>query len=173
MGEPPYHLRKTCKCASTWISTMKTHSCLPWNSRFWWTKPETFQPFGLEKEKENERWICVLSVKWNAFSISYILSMKFQWISFSFTFNLQSKSQKGKHYAHQLFTCHFMSSVMSFNQSITHINQSKVTSLKVTFDLTLDVTIDLTLDVTCVAALEFEIRMRSQSHSGSGSLILN
>ena len=29
MGEPPYHLRKTRKCASTWISTMKTHSWLP------------------------------------------------------------------------------------------------------------------------------------------------
>ena len=39
-----------------------------------------------------------------------------------------------------------------FHQSITHINQSNVTSLKVTLDLTLDVmndlTFDLTLDVT-------------------------
>ena len=69
-------------------------------------------------------------------------------------------------YSHVTQVTSTLSHVSSlFNQSITHINQSNVTSLKVT--------LDLTLDVTCVAALEFEIRMRSQSHSGSGSLILN
>ena len=77
----------------------------------------------------------------------------------------------------------FMSSPSLFTSTLSHINfksclsinqsHQSITSLKVTFDLTLDVTIDLTLDVTCVAALKFEIRMRSQSHSGSGSLILN
>ena len=81
-------------------------------------------------------------------------------------------------YSHVTQVTSTLSHVSSlFNQSITHINQSNVTSLKVTLDLTLDVmndlTLDLTLDVTCVAALEFEIRMRSQSHLGSGSLILN
>ena len=72
---------------------------------------------------------------------------------------------------------HFMSSLSLFTSTLSHINfksclsinqsHQSITSLKVTFDLTLDVTNDLTLDVTCVAALEFEIRMRSQSHSGS------
>ena len=55
MGEPPYHLRKTRKCASPWIFTMKTHSWLPFVHAILLQKQSTIFGFGREVKREKER----------------------------------------------------------------------------------------------------------------------
>ena len=62
MGEPPYHLRKTRMCASTWIFATKIHPCFPLAHGIWGSKPVHILVLGVRRrenlrEKEN----CMLS----------------------------------------------------------------------------------------------------------------
>ena len=104
MGEPPYHLRKTPKCASTWIFTMKTHSSSPWTHGFWRTKTESFAPWAWTRREERE--MKEMCVRLNEMHFKYYLytCVKFTIISLAFHLNLHLKSQtiKAKHYSHQL-----------------------------------------------------------------------
>ena len=89
MGEPPYHLRKSRKCASTWVFATKTHPCFPMAHGNWLQKPVNFGCWAWARREEMREKRFVLSWIWFAFQVYLIHFCEFQ---LNFTLIWRSKS---------------------------------------------------------------------------------